>query len=251
MVRFWHPNLWNYFRSMKQKFKKLLSFIFVASFVVLIRQLKHAYFYMNDEFYTWINGSSVESKIGCMFPNVDPFDPTILKLVKHPKPVSCTKVQPYLTYIGLDGYLKINQSEIDALKIYLNISKVECYYGMFDRPSGSNDESFKFTLSERLQKPVRLKMDMVKVICSGVNGSEHATDNLYSNLHAHPAKKQNKTFAKPTEKQLSILLQVIDSVSFSVLKRNMPLTYNYITKNMGMIMFKSKKLFHKAVCSHL
>uniref|UniRef100_A0A915HFL5 Uncharacterized protein n=1 Tax=Romanomermis culicivorax TaxID=13658 RepID=A0A915HFL5_ROMCU len=63
-------------------------------------------------------------------------------------------------------------------------------------------------------------------------------EKVYWNIHAHPANKSDRIFNSPTDTQLSVLLLGIDSLSYSMFRRRMPLTNDYIVNNMGMHMFK-------------
>lgn len=209
--------------------------IIIFSSLVLVLYLVYYLFLFNSPIR--INLSQKDSP-RCVFPTINPYDPTILKYIKHPPPKTCEKVQPYLTFMDTNGYLRINLTELNYLSINSTFSKITCWYKTFDRSPGKNDQVWTFEPELILNQSVQLKQDMVYVRCLKYTTKGNQT--IYRNIHAHPAKRINNTFTKPTENQLSVVINVIDSVSFSELQRNMPLTYSYITDKMKMFMFKRK-----------
>lgn len=179
------------------------------------------------------------NETGCLFPDLDPWDATIKAYIKHPSKVQCKIVQPSLSFIDDKGYLQYNESEYESYIKTKNYSDLKCAYRMFDRSLGMDDNDWSYATEKALEKPVKLSRDMVEVKC-WAETSKRKKVNVYTNIHAHPAARDSRIFAKPTESQLSVLMMIIDSVSLSVLRRNMPLTYDYITSKMGMVMFKSE-----------
>lgn len=195
----------------------------------------------------FFNGSFVEivdnindTVEGCLFPDLNPLDPTILEYISHPTRVKCKKMQPYLTFIDADGYLQYNETEYEKYSKEKNYTNIKCVYKTFDRSLGQDDNDWSYATEQKLTRPVKLTRDMVEVSCTAENAKGKKDDKFYYNLHAHPAARDKSVFAKPGKDELSVLLMTIDSVALSVLKRNMPLTYDYVTNNMGMFMFQRK-----------
>lgn len=159
----------------------------------------------------------------CNVPKLNPWDPTIVKWIAHPTDLSCKQVQPNLTYIDYDGYLRYNETELKRFNT--TEVPVTCIYKTFDRGTTLDDNAVTYSKEMALFEPTKLLEDGVDVKCSYDNKTV-----FYHNIHAHPAETINRIFAKPTEDQLTMLLVLIDSTAYSVLQRNLPLTYDY-TKN--------------------
>lgn len=173
----------------------------------------------------------------CIFPKLNAWDPTISEYVKHPARLDCNGVQPYLTFIDDYGVLTLNDTETKLLHNQ-NYSEIKCFYRTFDR--GPKDDEIAYDKQIELIIPTKLSKDLVEVKCTAKNDRGNHIEDFYFNLHAHPVEKQERLFKQPSEQSLSVLLMAIDSISYSMFKRNMPMTYDYVTKEMGMIMFESK-----------
>lgn len=175
-------------------------------------------------------------KLACEFPKLDAWDPSILQYVQHPAPLNCAQMQPYLTFVDMNGILQFNKTELAHLK--KKKYTVKCFYQTFDM--SSVNKSTEYDSEIELINATTLVKNMVQVHCSAKNKSGQEIKMFYFNLHAHPTAPKPNKFDKPSENQLSVLLMSIDSMSLSMMKRNMPLTYEYVTKEMGMIVLESK-----------
>lgn len=165
----------------------------------------------------------------CSVPKLDPWDPSIISYVRHPRGFNCRIVQPFMTYIDEAGYLILNKTEVDSMT--KNGERFQCFYQTFDRKDGIDDNDIEYDERKELQmEPVKLTRYNVDVICYKNNKQ------IYKNIHAHPIKIDQILYSKATEDQLSVYFFLVDSVSASVLKRNLPLTYNY-TKNVMRIKY--------------
>lgn len=173
----------------------------------------------------------------CSVPKMNPWDPTILKWIAHPNDLSCKQVQMNLTFIDYDGYLRYNQTALIQLK--QKQTAFSCIYQTFKRCWGPDDGCISYSGKDaELTVPIKLSQDFVDVKCSFKNKTQ-----FYQNIHAYPAKTTDRIFAKTTDDQLSVLLLIIDSTSYSVLQRNMPLTYNYTKNVMGIKYLEGKRFF--------
>lgn len=181
------------------------------------------------------NATVLDEIAECVVPKLNPWDPSILKWITHPKDLSCRQVQPNLTFIDYDGYLRYNETELKRL----NASGISftCAYKTFDRCPGTEDGCIEYGKENVFNKPIKLSMDSVDVKCIYRNKTQ-----FYWNIHVHPADTEDRIFASPTDEQLSVLLLIIDSTGYSVLQRNMPLTYNYTKTVMGMKYFEGIEL---------
>lgn len=178
-------------------------------------------------------------KYRCIIPKLNPWDPSIEKYIKHPNGMNCRKVQPFMTYVDYNGYLRLNETETASIK-----QSFKCMYQTFDRGEGSDDSVIKFDDEIKLENNTKLTKNNVEVKCYYSNNRK-----FYYNVHAHPAPIEDKNFTKPTEDQLSVLFFLIDSVSYSAFQRNLPLTYNY-TKNVMGVKFLKGKFFLITNFSH-
>lgn len=176
--------------------------------------------------------TSSEEFLSCQVPKLNPWDPMILKGIFHPKSMSCKKVQPYLTFIDDDGYLRLNETESKYV-LEENNRTFSCYYLTFIRRPISIDSRIQYDDELQLTKPTRLKRDYVRVECYWGKKTDDS-DRFYFNLHAHPSQSRNVSlFNEPTEDQLSVFVYLLDSVSYSSFQRNLPLTLNYTSNVMG------------------
>lgn len=178
--------------------------------------------------------------IKCKVPKLNPWDPSIRHWIEHPKSVECAQVQRFMTYMDDEGTLRMNETETNKMKEQ-NIT-FHCLYRTFDRNFGLDDESILFDPYLNLIQPVTLKKDSGEVICKYENGTE-----FYWNTYAYPTIRDDMLFAKPTEDQLSILFFMVDSVAHSVLRRNLPITYNYTKNVMGIKFFDGKQFLNTVV----
>lgn len=172
-----------------------------------------------------------EEQFACKAPTLNPWDPTIIKFINHPKPIKCDYVQPFLTFVDDEGYLRLNKTEENNI-LKINITFI-CQYSTFDRKFGGNDEDIQFDDEIVLKTSIKLTKDTVSVKCKYAHNNEQ----FYWNVHAHPVNMEELIFALPSEKQLTLLFQLIDSTSHSALQRNLPLTYSVTKDVMGMKYF--------------
>lgn len=170
------------------------------------------------------------SDIRCRVPKLDPWDPSIEQWIKHPGPVQCSQVQPYMTFMDDEGFLQLNETEVANMRSE-NL-QFNCSYWTFDRNTGSDDESIWYDAEMLLVNRTQLSKDNVEVVCKYENGTE-----FYWNVYAYPVKREDLTFAKPTEDQLNVLFFIVDSVSNSAFQRNLPMSYNYSKNAMAVTFF--------------
>jgi hypothetical protein len=79
------------------------------------------------EFYRTYSTSETQDFEGaCKLPDYDPFDPTILKYIQKWPPISCGRTQLPLTYLDNEGFIHINETAIQQLKI--NKKQFHCKY---------------------------------------------------------------------------------------------------------------------------
>lgn len=186
--------------------------------------------------YNFSDGSSMttltiklndDENVSCKVPQLNPFDQSISKFVYHPRDLKCKKIQPDITFIDMNGYLRFT----DQAQQFLNESvlKFFCHYRTFDRNVGYDDNAIGYSQEIVLVEPVKLTEDSVEVIC------KMDDINIYHNIHAHPAEREDRIFAKPNDQQLTVLMFYIDSVSYSVLQRNLPSTFDYTKNVMKMV----------------
>lgn len=175
-----------------------------------------------------------DPEMACQVPKLDPWDPLIINHITHPRSLVCRQVQPNMTFIDINGYLRLTAHAENFLRS--SPVKFYCYYRTFDRGLGLDDHAMLYSDENLLAAPTKLKDDMVEVMCE----VEH--DQFYHNVHVHPAEKEGRTFGTPTEKQLTVVILYLDSISFSLLQRNLPSTYQYTKNVMKMVYFEGKEI---------
>jgi len=81
---------------------------------------------------------------------------------------------------------------------------------------------------------------MVMVTCR--NASDDRPESIFKNFHAQPPTEKFVDYDDESESRLSLLLICLESVSLSQFKRDMPLTFKYVTEEMGMFIFNSESI---------
>jgi len=135
-----------------------------------------------------------------------------------------------------NGFLKINTSILPEK----NSRKSYCTFQEFG-PSLGDPNVLNFSKKENWTIPVKISRGAVKVECEDGNGTV-----FHQNLHAYPERWKVEKFetlarnkSKIGDNQLSVLLLIIESVSMSEFRRQMPASLDYVEKEMGMVLFKS------------
>lgn len=62
-----------------------------------------------------LNKNRYQTVSDCKFTSFNPFDPSLLPYISHPKEISCRYVQPDLTSVDNNGFVLFNDSAISAL----------------------------------------------------------------------------------------------------------------------------------------
>lgn len=215
-----------------------LSFSLYA-FWLLSEKSNYDFLLLSPEGESFTDSSSSED-LSCRFVRLDPFDPSIRKYISHPRSVECERVQPYdMTWLDDQGRIRMNLTEWqNATAKYCG--NVVCLFRKLDRPPDpvKDDNAVVYGEWQILwpDLPQPLPGDAVDVQCrNGTDGEP-----FYYNIHAHPTlegKREFQDVRKAPEDQLSVLMVIIDSVSLSALKRNLPATYKYLTDEMGFFVF--------------
>lgn len=236
-----------------KRFFAVLLFFFISTYYFAIPILNNVTLMRK---YEEVGGSSESetfidqeyATLSCQFARLDPWDKSIINRTYHPRDIQCRNVQPYFSYLDENGLLHLNSSEF--LDYTSKFGDINCKYKTFDRDPTSDEDSVIYYGSEgrlELGIPKKLDMDMVEVRCY------NKTDGpIYFDVHAHPVMSlpndsnrsatPGRSFAKPTDDQLSLLMLMMDSTSISVLKRHLPKTYDYIKNVMKFKIFNG---FHK------
>lgn len=231
--------------SFKKYFRSVLLFSILLT-VLLFGTLKindHMKF-MAMNFFHWDLATSnkifevdlhpLEPQKSCIVFQLDPWDPIVMPFVYHPKGgLQCEVVQPFMTYVDYDGYLQLNSTEVNMIKKKHTFNN--CSYQTFNHKEGTVDDDIQYDQSMILINATKLTSYNVDVKCFANNKE------FYHNIHVHPIINNEMKFAAPTEDQLSVLMFMIDSVSFSAFQRNLPITFKYTRDAMGIKFFKGKK----------
>lgn len=209
----------------------LITFAFLRQVQLLFKPFsfeQHKFWFYNLE-----QEEPIVLDQACQIPRVHPFDPSILGYLSPPRSIKCKERQHRLTFIDDNGVLKLNETSISIY--HYEISDIFCYYQDIIR---KND--FTVTYGEKIQLPKngsKVNSDFVYVSCADSSGFA-----LYSNIHAHivlKTKWRSKTFNQiRNESAYNILIVGIDSLSRQSFMRQLPETYEFLTKKLGAFVFR-------------
>jgi hypothetical protein len=158
----------------------------------------------------------------CVLPQFDFYDSSIANFFWTPDPVKC---EPWdsLMFIDSEGILRYNTSAINNL----GYNNIQCVYKKVVRVG---DHNVTFTDETPFKEPVYIANDIVYVQC------KHKEKLVYDNLHFHADFKtvlENKKVEIESKDDLSIYMFGFDSLSRLIAERKMPLTMNYLRKELG------------------
>ncbi|XP_023229253.1 uncharacterized protein LOC111629573 [Centruroides sculpturatus] len=160
-----------------------------------------------------------DPKQSCKLPRIHPFDESILRYLQDSKPIYCKVRQDPLTYVNDSGFLVFNKSHVRGS------SPPNCDFKYIIRKS---DDVVIYTDSQSLPlEGVILQHDFVIVSCYNFAGISY-----YTNYHAHIHRIALKK-VEDKRKRYNVMLLGIDSLSRLAFIRQLPKTYNYLTKVMG------------------
>lgn len=106
-------------RNIKSRFKLLFAILLAVPILCFfhwydssnMKSSELDFFKANQKFLDTVNATE------CILPTYDLYDPSILQYVKkHPAPINCEQLQPYLTYMDWNGNLYLNQTELSINK---------------------------------------------------------------------------------------------------------------------------------------
>ncbi|CAH1374189.1 uncharacterized protein [Tenebrio molitor] len=173
--------------------------------------------------YTDLTKYLVDTK-NCRIPDIDPLNSDVWPYYKKQDYVHCRNLD-LLTYVDrVDDYifLKINYSVIDAYSAY----PVSCCYSNVTRGKGSDaDDTISFSECEFFEDSTEVTSDLIKVTC----GTEYGE--VYSNVHGIVRENEETKIKREADKDYSVLLIGIDTMSQLNLMRTMPKTYRFLEKN--------------------
>ena len=167
----------------------------------------------------------------CIIPQLDPYDPSIMKFVWDPEPLLCDRV-PSLMYVDTGGILQLNTSAASYYDI--DISKLKCEYRICSRHL--DDDHVTFSSAVTFTPPVYVNSDFFSVACSDVHGKTVYERLLTNIVSIKPQSK--KSILQESENNLSVVLFGLDSVSRSCAIRKLPKTFRFLTETLGSYDFK-------------
>ncbi|GFS12410.1 hypothetical protein ElyMa_006696800 [Elysia marginata] len=191
----------------------------------------------------------VSSKV-CTFPNTDPFDPDLKKLVKTYPPLDCSANTPNIVYLDVGDVFRVNHSKLDkALSRGQNFSY--CWCKEIRRLNGS-DKGFEFSrTTELFNESMALKAWQENVVVECFDSSKKVISRSYFPLIRKRVETEaflDKNYQSHIEinsplETLSIFMIGIDGMSKQNFERAMPLTRNFLLDKMGAIeLYKYNKL---------
>ncbi|KAK2170547.1 hypothetical protein LSH36_2g08008 [Paralvinella palmiformis] len=178
---------------------------------------------------------------GCTIPDIDPFDPSLRKIVFPGKPLICT-TKPSLTYT-IEGSLYINKT---ALRLHYDDVLDRCQYEGIVRPAeAKSDNVYKYLPPVEFKDDVlNVSSEFLRVACFGKRGHM-----LYANFHAMVAPKQrtellrNEQFEAfraraDVQDPFDFLIVGVDSVSRLNFVRQMPRTRRFLIERLEAVELK-------------
>ena len=167
----------------------------------------------------------------CVIPELDPFDPSIMKFVWDPAPLICDTI-PALVFVDESGFVQFNKSSIPYYGGELD--KLKCEYRVCFRHT--DDDHVSFSQAFPLEPPAYIVSDFFSVTCQTREGNV-VFERLLTNVAFNSTTLSN-TVQQESEERLSVVLFGIDSVSRSCAIRKLPKTFKYLTKILGAYDFK-------------
>lgn len=174
--------------------------------------------------------------LACSFPNVDPFNPNIMKLAGlHKKTLRCDGYKPDLTYVR-DNRLVVNKTRFQNTTGFKHCK----FQNLFRHPK--SDKNFTSgNWSEPFTNDILLpdSTEFILTVCEN-NRSEIISKTYYALLPEHKELeelellrlKKRKKQAAPVE-TMNIIMAGLDGLSRHQFLRSMNLTYTFLTKELS------------------
>uniref|UniRef100_T1JGR6 Uncharacterized protein n=1 Tax=Strigamia maritima TaxID=126957 RepID=T1JGR6_STRMM len=176
----------------------------------------------------WDPDPALEKEQFCQFPQPNPWDESISSFVFDAPPIRCRRVQSDLTFIGRDHVLRINSTAVARAGYGSSSSTIACSYWPLERPRGEDERVTYGAERPLVHTGVYLNVDMVAVRCTNWLGIA-----IYSDILIHPRAlappERTRTIIEP----VNVLAFGIDSMSRLNFMRQLPLTYEYLARDMG------------------
>uniref|UniRef100_A0A914BZ34 Uncharacterized protein n=1 Tax=Acrobeloides nanus TaxID=290746 RepID=A0A914BZ34_9BILA len=170
----------------------------------------------------------------CQIPQLDPWDPSILKYYEKATRLECKPLQSNVTYIE-NGTLKIHKDFLGS---------VNCRYRYFVHNNGVNDFDIIYGEWQNFEKEIRLEKDFVEVECSK---KSILSIKFYSYHWSTIVPKDRNLVDKPIEstsiERPSVIMIGVDSQSRSNFIRQLPQTYELLNR-WGFVDMKSHVKVH-------
>ena len=170
----------------------------------------------------------------CKIPNLDPYDKTIRHLITKTGVLKCNDIPP-MTYI--DGHwLRLNKS---AIRMYHGDDLDNCTYQEIIRSEAETENSFAYNPPIYFTDDVKMIHEFIRVACYAKQGGM-----FYVNFHAfilvkpqveERCKKAKEKFPRLKQSRgwMNVLAIGVESVSRLNFIRQMALTKEFLTKNLG------------------
>lgn len=209
----------------------LITFVFLRQVQLTLKPLsfeKHKFWLYDLE-----QEEPLQSDQKCQLPRIHPFDQSILGYLSPTRTIKCKERQHSFTFIDEQGVLRLNETTLKVNQY--QVEDIICNYQEITR----NDD-FSVNYGENTPLSVNgstVNSDFVYVSCTDSSGFA-----LYSNVHCHvvPGTKweiHSKTRTKYST-AYNILIIGIDSLSRQSFIRQLPETYEFLTKKLNALVFR-------------
>ncbi|KAH3841039.1 hypothetical protein DPMN_114498 [Dreissena polymorpha] len=203
----------------RKKFVWRLLF-FVVPFLYLLLTFPYRYHFKH---------SNVTS--ACVIPNLNPFDPSIMKFVWDPVPIVCD-TSPVVLYSDESGVVRYNASALTIMNI--DLKQIDCEYRILRR--NTDDKSVYFEPPVSIKPPHKVNSDFFHLTCTDLRGNA-IFDKLMTSV-AKQLTKRSVPVQGESADQLSVFMFGLDSVSRSTSIRKLPRTIRFLTEELRAYDFK-------------
>ena len=196
-------------------FTTLMIGVFIAFYIYIE--------YIPDVQYIYINKNINDS---CVIPNINPYDPAILKYIWTPDPIFCERKDMF-AYFDEKGVVHMNDTVIKSH----GLTNVRCGYSIIVR---NGDYDVDYTPEVTFEEPTYVPGDVVRVRCYE---NELKYDHIHLNVDYKRIIKQ-KQLLEETDDQLSVYVFGMDSVSRLNAERKLKRTLAFLREDLDGYVFE-------------
>lgn len=166
----------------------------------------------------------------CKIHELDPWDKSLKEYLRTPRPIKCPE-QYSLFYVGYDGVLQLNQSEMS----YYKLTSLKCVYHKIRR--ANNDFNIEIDDAVGFTAPVFVANRVFRVVCKTAElGTVY--DFVHVNIAWNESNSREAEIGQESPDDFSIIYFGLDSASRSHAIRKLQKSYKYLTESLGAYDFR-------------